>query len=150
MTTIVVTGIGATSPLGGTARESWEALLAGESGARALEQPWVAEHDLPVTFAAQAKVRPEEVLERQEVKRLDPSAQFALIAAREAWADAGAPDIASERILVDYATGIGGLWLGVYALALGRKPLVPQNDPALAELRKHADPQDYHLSAGGA
>ncbi|WP_169078075.1 beta-ketoacyl-[acyl-carrier-protein] synthase family protein [Microcella alkalica] len=110
MTTIVVTGIGATSPLGGTARESWEALLAGESGARALEQPWVAEHDLPVTFAAQAKVRPEEVLERQEVKRLDPSAQFALIAAREAWADAGAPDIAPERILVDYATGIGGLW----------------------------------------
>lgn len=110
MTTIVVTGIGATSPLGGTARESWSALLAGESGARSLEQPWVAEHELPVTFAAQAKVRPEEVLERQEVKRLDPSAQFALIAAREAWTDAGAPDIVPERILVDYATGIGGLW----------------------------------------
>jgi 3-oxoacyl-[acyl-carrier-protein] synthase II len=110
MTTIVVTGIGATSPLGGTARESWSALLAGESGARSLEQPWVAEHELPVTFAAQAKVRPEEVLERQEVKRLDPSAQFALIAAREAWADAGSPDIVPERILVDYATGIGGLW----------------------------------------
>lgn len=110
MTTIVVTGIGATSPIGGTARESWSALLAGESGARTLEQPWVAEHELPVTFAAQAKVRPEEVLERQEIKRLDPSAQFALIAAREAWADAGAPDVAPERILVDYATGIGGLW----------------------------------------
>jgi 3-oxoacyl-[acyl-carrier-protein] synthase II len=110
MTTIVVTGIGATSPLGGTARESWSALLAGESGVRSLEQPWVAEHELPVTFAAQAKVRPEEVLERQETKRLDPSAQFALIAAREAWADAGSPDIAPERILVDYATGIGGLW----------------------------------------
>lgn len=110
MTTIVVTGIGATSPIGGTARESWSALLAGESGARTLEQPWVAEHELPVTFAAQAKVRPEEVLERQEIKRLDPSAQFALIAAREAWADAGSPDIAPERILVDYATGIGGLW----------------------------------------
>lgn len=110
MTTIVVTGIGATSPIGGTARESWSALLAGESGARTLEQPWVAEHELPVTFAAQAKVRPEEVLERQEIKRLDPSAQFALIAAREAWADAGSPGIAPERILVDYATGIGGLW----------------------------------------
>lgn len=110
MTTIVVTGIGATSPIGGTARESWSALLAGESGARTLEQPWAAEHELPVTFAAQAKVRPEEVLERQEIKRLDPSAQFALIAAREAWADAGAPDIVPERILVDYATGIGGLW----------------------------------------
>jgi 3-oxoacyl-[acyl-carrier-protein] synthase II len=110
MTTIVVTGIGATSPIGGTARESWDALLRGESGTRSLAHDWVAEHDLPVTFAAEAKVRPDEVLERQEIKRLDPSAQFALIAAREAWADAGSPDIAPERILVDYATGIGGLW----------------------------------------
>lgn len=110
MTTIVVTGIGATSPLGGTARASWDALLRGESGTRSLAHDWVAEHDLPVTFAAEAKVRPEEVLERQELKRLDPSAQFALIAAREAWADAGSPDIEPERILVDYATGIGGLW----------------------------------------
>jgi 3-oxoacyl-[acyl-carrier-protein] synthase II len=110
MTTIVVTGIGATSPIGGTARESWDALLRGESGTRSLTHEWVAQHDLPVTFAAEAKVRPEEVLERQEIKRLDPSAQFALIAAREAWADAGSPDVAPERILVDYATGIGGLW----------------------------------------
>jgi len=110
MTTIVVTGIGATSPIGGTARESWDALLRGESGTRPLTHDWVAEHNLPVTFAAEAKVRPEAVLERQEIKRLDPSAQFALIAAREAWADAGSPDIEPERILVDYATGIGGLW----------------------------------------
>lgn len=110
MTTIVVTGIGATSPIGGTARESWEALLRGESGTRTLEHDWVERHELPVTFAAEAKVRPEAVLERQEIKRLDPSAQFALIAAREAWADAGSPDVAPERILVDYATGIGGLW----------------------------------------
>ena len=110
MTTIVVTGIGATSPLGGTARTSWEALLRGESGTHALTHDWVEQHDLPVTFAAEAKVRPEEVLERQEIKRLDPSAQFALIAAREAWADAGSPNIEPDRILVDYATGIGGLW----------------------------------------
>lgn len=110
MTTIVVTGIGATSPIGGTARESWDALLRGESGTRTLEHDWVERHELPVTFAAEARVRPEEVLERQEIKRLDPSAQFALIAAREAWADAGSPDVAPERILVDYATGIGGLW----------------------------------------
>jgi 3-oxoacyl-[acyl-carrier-protein] synthase II len=110
MTTIVVTGIGATSPIGGTARASWDALLRGESGAHTLAYDWVADHDLPVTFAAEAKVRPEEVLERQEIKRLDPSAQYALIAAREAWADAGAPEVDPERILVDYATGIGGLW----------------------------------------
>ena len=110
MTTVVVTGIGATSPLGGDVGSTWKALLAGESGVTSLEQDWVTEHDLPVTFAGQAKVKAEDVLERQEFKRLDPSAQLALISAREAWADAGAPDVAPERILVDYATGIGGLW----------------------------------------
>lgn len=110
MTTVVVTGIGATSPLGGDVTSTWKALLAGESGVTTLEHDWVAQYDLPVTFAAQAKVKAEEVLERQEFKRLDPSAQLALISAREAWADAGSPDVAPERILVDYATGIGGLW----------------------------------------
>lgn len=107
---IVVTGVGASSPLGGTAQDSWKALLAGESGIRSLEYDWVAEHNLPVTFAGEAKVRPSDVLERQEVKRLDPSSQFALVSAREAWADAGSPDVDPLRIGVDYSTGIGGLW----------------------------------------
>ena len=107
---IVVTGIGATSPIGGTATESWEALLAGASGARTLEQSWVEELALPVTFAAQAKVKSADVLERFETKRLDPSSQFALIAAREAWADAGSPEVEPERLAVDWATGIGGIW----------------------------------------
>ena len=107
---IVVTGIGATSPLGGTARDSWTALLAGESGAHTMTHEWVEKYDLPVTFAAEARVRPEDVLERVEYKRLDPSSQFALISAREAWADAGSPDIDPIRVGVDYSTGIGGLW----------------------------------------
>lgn len=107
---IVVTGMGASSPLGGTAPESWTALLAGVSGARTLEHDWVAQYELPVTFAAEAKVRPEEVLERPVAKRLDPSSQFALISAMEAWEDAGRPDVAPERLGVDYATGIGGVW----------------------------------------
>jgi len=110
MTTVVVTGLGATSPLGGDVTSTWKALLAGESGVSTLEHEWVETYDLPVTFAGQAKVKAEEVLERQEFKRLDPSAQLALISAREAWADAGSPEVTPERILVDYATGIGGLW----------------------------------------
>ncbi|ARJ05517.1 3-oxoacyl-[acyl-carrier-protein] synthase 2 [Cnuibacter physcomitrellae] len=107
---IVVTGIGATSPLGGTAEESWQNLLKGESGASPLEQEWVARLELPVTFAAQARVQPTEVLERVESKRLDPATQFAVIAARAAWADAGSPDVVPERFGVDWATGIGGVW----------------------------------------
>jgi 3-oxoacyl-[acyl-carrier-protein] synthase II len=93
---IVVTGIGASSPLGGTAPESWSALLAGESGARTLEHEWVATYELPVTFAAEAKVRPEQVLARP--------------VAMEAWEDAGAPEVDPERLGVDFATGIGGVW----------------------------------------
>ena len=107
---IVITGIGATTPLGGTAVDTWSALLAGESGATTLEQAWVAETAIPVTFAAQARVKTADVLQRFEVKRLDPSSQFALIAGREAWADAGSPEVEPERLAVDWATGIGGVW----------------------------------------
>ncbi|MET0297469.1 MAG: beta-ketoacyl-[acyl-carrier-protein] synthase family protein [Microbacterium sp.] len=107
---IVVTGIGASSPIGGTAPESWSALLSGASGARTLEYDWVEQYSLPVTFAAQAAVRPDTVLERPVAKRLDPSAQFALVAAKEAWADAGSPEVDPDRLGVDFSTGIGGLW----------------------------------------
>jgi 3-oxoacyl-[acyl-carrier-protein] synthase II len=107
---IVVTGIGATSPLGGTAPDSWAALLAGESGVSTIEADWVKDLDLPVHFAGQIKVKADTVLERVETKRLDPSAQLAIISAREAWADAGSPSDDPLRIGVDYSTGIGGLW----------------------------------------
>ena len=108
--TIVVTGIGTFSPLGASAPDTWDALLQGAAGARTLDYPWVEELALPVTFAAQAHVQPEEVLDRIESKRLDRGSQFSLLAAREAWADAGEPDVAPERLGVDWATGIGGVW----------------------------------------
>ncbi len=107
---IVVTGIGASSPLGGTAPESWSALRAGVSGTHRLEYDWVEKYELPVTFAAQGAVRPETVLERPVAKRLDPASQFALIAAKEAWADAGEPEVEPDRLGIDFATGIGGVW----------------------------------------
>ena len=107
---IVVTGVGATSPIGGTAPESWSALLGGASGTHTLEYDWVEKYQLPVTFAAEAKVRPDTVLERPIAKRLDPASQLALVAAMEAWADAGSPEVESERLGVDFATGIGGVW----------------------------------------
>ena len=109
-TKIVITGIGATTPLGGDARSTWQELLAGESGISTLEQEWIARYEIPVTFAGQAKVKATDVLTPQEAKRLDPSSQFALIAAREAWADAGSPDVEPERLAVEFATGIGGVW----------------------------------------
>jgi 3-oxoacyl-[acyl-carrier-protein] synthase II len=116
--TVVVTGIGATTPLGGDAASTWEALLAGRSGATSLQQDWAAE--LPVRIAAPAAVDPGDVLPRHVTRRMDRAAQFALIAAREAWADAGftgkAGDIAADCAPADphrvgsvVGTGVGGV-----------------------------------------
>lgn len=110
MTKIVVTGIGASTPLGGNVADTWEALLAGKSGVRSLPHDWVSQYDLPVTFAAEALVPASEVLPRPQAKRLDPASQFAVVAAMEAFADAGSPEVAPERLGVDFATGIGGVW----------------------------------------
>lgn len=85
--TVVVTGIGATTPLGGDVASFWEALVAGKSGVRLLEEEWAA--DLPVRIAARIAVEPGEIIPRPQARKLDRSAQFALIAAREAWQDAG-------------------------------------------------------------
>lgn len=106
---IVVTGVGATTPLGGTMTQTWEALLAGESGARPLPQEWLDRYALPVTFAATLAQHPSEVLKKVEIRRMDPSAQYAMIASREAWADAGAPELDPERLGVAIGTGIGGV-----------------------------------------
>jgi 3-oxoacyl-[acyl-carrier-protein] synthase II len=104
--TVVVTGLGATTPVGGDAASSWDALLAGRSGVRSLTEEWASE--LPVTFAARVAVEPEDVLDRVEARKLDRTQQLALIAAREAWADAGPPRVEPERLGVSIATGIGG------------------------------------------
>jgi 3-oxoacyl-[acyl-carrier-protein] synthase II len=105
---VVVTGIGATTPIGGTAQETWQALLDGVSGVGPLTDPRVAKYDLPVRIGAALKVEPTEVLSRVEARRLDRSEQVALVAAREAWADAGAPEMDPERLGVVVGTGIGG------------------------------------------
>jgi 3-oxoacyl-[acyl-carrier-protein] synthase II len=111
-TRVVVTGIGATTPLGGDAPSTWEAMLAGKSGVRAIEADWAG--DLSVKIAAQVAVDPSEVLERVEARRLDRSAQLAVIAAMEAWGNAGfglkeENPVDRDRLGVAIATGIGGL-----------------------------------------
>ena len=109
-TRVVVTGLGTTSPVGGDVPTTWAALLAGQSGVRALTEEWAEQ--LPVKIAARVAVEPTEVLERVKARRLDRTAQFALVAAMEAWADSGldqATDIDHDRLGVAMATGIGGV-----------------------------------------
>ena len=107
---VVVTGMGATTPLGGDLSSTWTAALAGESGARTFDNDWVERYGLPVAFAATIKVPPRDVLPVPELKKLDPSAQYAMIATREAWADAGSPEVDGERLGVVVSSGIGGIW----------------------------------------
>jgi 3-oxoacyl-[acyl-carrier-protein] synthase II len=108
---VVVTGLGATTPLGGDVASTWDGLLAGRSGARKLDYEWVARFDLPVTFAAPLAVEPTEILPRVEARRLDRSEQVALVAAQQAWEDAklGEGEVDLDRLAVIVGTGIGGV-----------------------------------------
>ncbi|MEJ3747405.1 beta-ketoacyl-ACP synthase II [Actinomycetes bacterium KLBMP 9797] len=107
-TDVVVTGLGATTPLGGDVGSTWEAMLAGRSGVGPLTQEWAEQ--LPVRIAAQLASDPAEKIDRVKMRRLDRSEAIALIAAQEAWADAGLADadLDRERLAVSVGTGIGG------------------------------------------
>ncbi|MFZ5850682.1 MAG: beta-ketoacyl-ACP synthase II [Actinomycetota bacterium] len=106
---VVVTGLGATTPVGGDVASTWSGLLAGRSGVRRLTDEWVAA--LPAQIAAPVAVEPTEVVDRVEARRLDRAAQLAMVAALEAWRDAGADGagVDPERLSVVCASGIGGV-----------------------------------------
>jgi 3-oxoacyl-[acyl-carrier-protein] synthase II len=106
MTEVVITGLGATTPLGGDVASTWAAMLAGGSGVVRLTEDWAA--DLPAKIAARLVVDPTEVLGRVEARRLDRCQQAAVVAAREAWSDAGRPEMDAERLVVAIGSGIGG------------------------------------------
>ncbi|MDQ0661995.1 3-oxoacyl-[acyl-carrier-protein] synthase II [Arthrobacter ulcerisalmonis] len=103
----LVTGVGTINPLGSTVKETWEALLGGRSGIAALEQDWAEQ--LPVRIAGQVTADLSEHLSTRELKRMDRCGQFALIAAREAWEQAGAPEVDPERFAVVIGSAYGGL-----------------------------------------
>lgn len=104
---VVVTGIGAITPLGADVPSMWEALLAGRSGIRG---GMSAGPDSPAgVVAGTMAVDPADLLPPVQAKRLDRSQQAVLVAAAEAWADAGAPEVDAERLASAIGTGIGGV-----------------------------------------
>src|SRR5258708_37462373 len=103
-TRVVVTGFGAITPVGADVASTWESMLAGRSGVRQLTDDWAAE--LPARIAAWAAVDPATLIDRVQARRLDRCEQLALVAAREAWAHAGAPEGDPERLGVVLASGI--------------------------------------------
>ncbi|MDR6688684.1 3-oxoacyl-[acyl-carrier-protein] synthase II [Arthrobacter sp. 1088] len=106
---ISVTGYGAVSPFGHGVRALWEALLGGKSGVRVLQQVGPLWEQLPVRVGAEAALDADAALGRVRAKQLDRSQQLALVAAGEAWADAGAPEVEGDRLAVVVGTGVGGI-----------------------------------------
>src|SRR4051794_1935603 len=102
---VVVTGLGATTPLGGDVASTWEALLAGRSGISRITDDWVK--DYPAQLVARMTNDPVAQLDRVRARRLDRSQQAAVVAAQEAWESSGAAslDVPAERIAVVFGTG---------------------------------------------
>ncbi|HLQ80704.1 MAG TPA: beta-ketoacyl-[acyl-carrier-protein] synthase family protein [Brachybacterium sp.] len=107
---VAVTGLGTVSPLGADVTSTWEAALTGTSTARTFDNDWKERYGLSVDFACRLVPGALDSLSRPESRKLDPSGQYSMVAAREAWADAGAPEVAPERLGVVVGTGIGGIW----------------------------------------
>jgi 3-oxoacyl-[acyl-carrier-protein] synthase II len=106
----MVTGLGATTPLGGDVDSLWNGLVAGRSGVRRIDDLLSSSaQQLPTTIAAPMAVSPAEVLPRVQARRMDRCQQAAMVAAREAWADAGRPDVDPARLAVVIGTGVGGV-----------------------------------------
>jgi 3-oxoacyl-[acyl-carrier-protein] synthase II len=99
--------LGALTPIGKNVSETWTNALAGKSGIVKINQPW--SEGLAAQIAGLVTVDPFEVLDRVSARRMDRSTQLGVIAVKEAWADAGSPDINKERLGVFFGTGIGGL-----------------------------------------
>ena len=143
---IAVTGLGATTPLGGDIASNWSALIEGRSGIRTLTEPWVDE--MTVHFAGTLAEEPP--LDRVEARKLDRSQQVALVAAREAWADAGSPEVDPLRMGAVIGSGIGGFitLLNAYDTLKERGPsrisphtvpmLMPSGPAAVVGLEFHA------------
>jgi 3-oxoacyl-[acyl-carrier-protein] synthase II len=104
---VVITGVGAITPVGADAPTTWQAMLAGQSGVKTLTADWAER--LPCKIAAPAAAEPTTLIDRVQARKLDRCEMFALIAAREAWADAGTPDVDPLRLGVVVASGIGGI-----------------------------------------
>src|SRR4029079_5931323 len=108
MRRVVVTGLGAVTPLGLDAQSTWDAAVAGRSGI-----DWIRSFDasdFPVRIAAEVKgFEPESVVGSKDARRLERNVVLAVAAAREAWAEAGVEGIEPARAVILVGSAIGGV-----------------------------------------
>ncbi|GLW27847.1 beta-ketoacyl-[acyl-carrier-protein] synthase family protein [Actinoplanes regularis] len=111
-TDVVITGMGATTPLGGDVPTLWQNMLDGRSGVRRIDErldTYPHWEQLPTLIGAPMAIEPDSVLPRVQARRLDRCEQAALVAAKEAWADAGTPQVEGERLAAVIGSGVGGI-----------------------------------------
>ncbi|MBT1673830.1 beta-ketoacyl-[acyl-carrier-protein] synthase family protein [Curtobacterium flaccumfaciens] len=151
---IVITGYGAVSPFGHGVAPLWDALVAGRSGVRALHRDGALWEQVPIRVGADAALDAEGALGRVRANRLDRSQQLALVAADEAWADAGAPAVEGDRLAVVIGTGIGGVetLLDAHDVlgASGARRVSPRTVPMLMANGAAAQISIAHGARGGA
>ncbi|MGW6377735.1 KasA/KasB family beta-ketoacyl-ACP synthase [Rhodococcus sp. NPDC055112] len=105
---IVVTSLAASTSIAGDVDATWKGLLAGESGIDVLEDPFIAEYDLPVRIGGHLKVNPDDALSRVEIRRMSFVERLALVLGRQVWQNAGSPEVDKDRLAVVLGTGLGG------------------------------------------
>ncbi|MDQ5825612.1 MAG: beta-ketoacyl-ACP synthase II [Chloroflexota bacterium] len=107
---VVVTGLGAVTPVGNTAEETWRNMLAGKSGIGQITL--FDTTDYAITIAGQVKdFEPGEDIDAKEVRHMDRSVQFAVVASKQALRDAGleVPEEDSDRVGIIFGTAVGGV-----------------------------------------
>jgi 3-oxoacyl-[acyl-carrier-protein] synthase II len=107
---VVVTGLGAITPIGNTLAEYWEGLLSGRNGIGSITLFDASKHDCRIAGEVKG-FDPQDYMDRKEARRMDRFAQFAVSASKQALADAGfvINDLNAEQVGVVIGTGIGGL-----------------------------------------
>ena len=104
---VVITGLGAVTPIGSNVNETWQNALNGVSGIDVINETWA--DSLTTKIAGLVKINPLEVLDKVQARRMDRSSQLGVMAVKEAWKDSGEPEIDKERLGVFFGSGIGGL-----------------------------------------
>src|SRR6478736_7799092 len=126
---VVVTGVAMTTALATDADSTWQKLLAGQSGIRKLEDPFVEQYDLPVRIGGHLLEDFDSTLTRVELRRLSYLQKMSTVLGRRVWENAGSPEVDTRRLMVCIGTGMGSteelIW-GYDALrARGTKAFYP-------------------------
>ncbi len=112
---VVVTGMAMTTSAATGAESTWKSLLDGQSGIRALNEPFIEQFELPVNIGGRLLEGFDSELTKVENRRMSYVQKMATVLGRRVWDDAGAPEVDTTRLLVSIGTGLGGAEALVYA-----------------------------------